>query len=206
NYLVDRNVPFEDLARRVTAHLVTRAVIVGAGRVGLGAYGERPGFQISQRADYMEAEVGLETTLRRPIVNTRDEPHADRARWRRLHVIIGDANCAEVSTYLKVGSTALVLAAIEAGDERLDALVLADPVTAVRQVSYDLSLRQALPLASGESATALDVQRALLEISRDYVKDVADAAVLARWEDVLEKLGRDIFEAAREVEWVAKLQ
>ena len=206
NYLVDRAVPFEDLARRITPHLVTRAIVVGAGRVGLGAFGERPGFQISQRADYMEAEVGLETTLRRPIVNTRDEPHADRARWRRLHVIIGDANCAEVSTYLKVGTTALVLSAIEAGDPRLDALALADPVAAVRTVSYDLSLRQAVPLASGESATALDIQRALLEISRDYMADAGDAAVIARWESVLDKLGRDVFEAAREVEWVAKLQ
>src|SRR5690606_28183992 len=193
NYLVDRNVPFEDLARRVTAHLVTRAVIVGAGRVGLGAYGERPGFQISQRADYMEAEVGLETTLRRPIVNTRDEPHADRARWRRLHVIIGDANCAEVSTYLKVGTTSLVLAAIEADDDRLDALVLADPVAAVRQVSYDLHLRDSLVLATTEQATALEIQRGLLEIARDYVTDAGEAAVIARWESVLDKLGRDIF-------------
>ena len=206
NYLVSRAIDFEDLARRVTPHLVTRAVIVGAGRVGIGAYGERPGFQLSQRADYMEAEVGLETTLRRPIVNTRDEPHADRARWRRLHVIIGDANCAEVSTYLKLGTTALVLAAIEAGDERLDALTLADPVGSVRAVSYDLTLRRALPLASGEEATALEIQRALLEIARDYAADASDAAVLARWESVLDKLGRDIFEAAREVEWVAKLQ
>ena len=177
-----------------------------AGRVGLGAHGQRAGFQISQRADYMEAEVGLETTLRRPIVNTRDEPHADRARWRRLHVIIGDANCSEVSTFLKVGATALILSAIEAQDERLDALVLADPVSDVRRVSYDLSLRERLTLASGETATALEIQRALLEISRDYAADAGDAAVIARWESVLDKLGRDIFEAAREVEWVAKLQ
>lgn len=206
NYLVSRTVDFEDLARRITPHLVTRAVVVGAGRVGLGMYGERPGFQLSQRADYMEAEVGLETTLRRPIVNTRDEPHADRSRWRRLHVIIGDANCAEVSTYLKVGATSLVLSAIEAGDPRLDALTLADPVGAVRVVSYDTTLRAEIELASGESATALQIQRALLEISRDYVRDAEDAAVLARWENVLDKLGRDIFSAAREVEWVAKLQ
>jgi proteasome accessory factor A len=206
NYLTSRAVDFDGLARRVTAHLVTRTVICGAGRVGLGQHGERPGFQLSQRADYMEAEMGLETTLRRPIVNTRDEPHADRARWRRLHVIIGDANCAEVSTYLKVGTTALVLAAIEAEDERLDALVLADPVAAVRHVSYDVHLRAPLALASGETATALDIQRALLEISRDYVTDAGEAAVTARWESVLDKLSRDIFEAAKEVEWVAKLQ
>jgi len=206
NYLVARSTDFEALARRLTPHLVTRAVVVGAGRVGLGQYGQSAGFQLSQRADYMEAEVGLETTLRRPIINTRDEPHADRSRWRRLHVIIGDANCLEVSTFLKVGTTDLVLAAIEADDERLDALVLADPVAAVQAVSRDLTLRATVPLASGEDATALQIQRALLEIARDYVTDAGRAMVVARWEAVLEKLARNPFEAAREVEWVAKLQ
>ncbi len=206
NYLVRRDVPFDDLARRLTPHLVTRQIVVGAGRVGLGPYGEKQGFQISQRADYMETEVGLETTLRRPIVNTRDEPHAERRKWRRLHVIIGDANCFEVATYLKVGATALVLAAIEAGDERLDALTLKDPVADVSAVSHDLSLRHALTLSSGETATALEIQRALLEIARDYVGTADDAAVIARWDKVLDALSRDIFLAAREVEWVAKLQ
>lgn len=206
NFLVRRDVDFEALASRLTAHLVTRQVYTGAGRVGLGAHGEDAGFQISQRADYIETEIGLETTLRRPIVNTRDEPHASRQRWRRLHVIIGDANCLEIPTFLKVGTTALVLAAIEADDERLDTLVLADPVGDVRTVSRDLALETPLALASGESASALEIQRALLEICRDYPRDADDALVVARWESVLDRLGRDIFEAAREVEWVAKLQ
>ena len=206
NYLVSRSIGFDELARRLTPHLVSRQIVVGAGRVGIGAYGEAAGFQMSQRADYMEAEVGLETTLRRPIVNTRDEPHADRARWRRLHIIIGDANCMEVPTYLKVGTTALVLTAIEAGDERLDALVLADAVTEVSAVSHDLTMRHRLTLASGETGTALDVQRALLTIARDYASDAEDAAVIAKWEDVLEALARDVFSAAKDVEWVAKLQ
>lgn len=206
NYLVKRETDFDDLARRLTPHLVSRQVVIGAGRVGLGAYGERAGFQLSQRADYMEAEVGLETTLRRPIINTRDEPHADRSSWRRLHVIIGDANCMEVPTYLKVGATSLVLAAIEADDDRLDALVLADPVAEVSAVSHDLTLRHRLQLASGETATALELQKALLTIGRDYASDADDALVIARWESVLDALGRDPFEAARDVEWVAKLQ
>jgi len=206
NYLVSRSIAFDELARRLTPHLVSRQVVVGAGRVGLGAYGERAGFQMSQRADYMEAEVGLETTLRRPIVNTRDEPHADRTKWRRLHIIIGDANSMEVPTYLKVGTTALILSAIEAGDERLDALVLADPVSEVSAVSHDVSMRHQLTLSSGETATALQMQRALLTIARDYVSDAEDAAVVAKWEDVLEELSRDIFSAAKNVEWVAKLQ
>lgn len=206
NYLVDRATDFETLARRLTPHLVTRQVFTGAGRVGLGQFGEEPGFQISQRADYIEAEVGLETTLRRPIVNTRDEPHAIRSLYRRLHVILGDANLFDVATYLKVGTTALVLSAIEAEDERLDLLELASPVEAVQQVSRDLGLRARLELADGDEASALELQRALLEICRTYATDAVDAAVIARWEQVLERLSGDLWSAAREVEWVAKLQ
>ncbi|WP_062518157.1 depupylase/deamidase Dop [Demequina gelatinilytica] len=206
NFLVRRSTSFDDLARRLTPHLVTRQVFAGAGRVGLGQFGEAAGFQLSQRADYMEAEVGLETTLRRPIVNTRDEPHATRDRYRRLHVIIGDANLFDVATFLKIGTTSLVLAAIEADDERLDTLELAHPVDAVQTVSRDLSLRERLVLADGDQASALEVQRALLEICRSYATDAGDAAVIARWEGVLERLATDLFSAAREVEWVAKLQ
>jgi proteasome accessory factor A len=206
NFQIRRDVDFDLLARRLTPHLVTRQVYTGAGRVGLGMRGELPGFQISQRADYMEAEVGLETTLRRPIVNSRDEPHSDRKRWRRLHIIIGDATTFDVATFMKLGTTSLVLTAIEAEDERLDALVLAEPVGDVQRVSRDLTLRETLQLADGTLATALQIQRALLEIAREYVADATDAQVVARWESLLERLGRDIFETAREVEWVAKLQ
>jgi len=206
NYLVSRDVPFDDLVRGITPHFVTRQIVTGSGRVGLGQRGEQPGFQISQRADYIEAEVGLETTLRRPIVNTRDEPHSDPSRWRRLHVIIGDANCMDVPIFLKIGTTALVLSAIEAGDKRLDALALAEPVDAVQTVSRDLSLKEPLPLADDRgTATALDIQRALLEISRDYATDESDAAVVARWEAVLEGLNRDPLACGADVEWVAKL-
>ena len=108
-----RSTPFADIVRHLTPFFVSRQVVCGAGRVGIGQDGRGDGFQISQRADFFEVEVGLETTLKRPIINTRDEPHADPAKYRRLHVIIGDANLAEVSTYLKVGTTALVLAMIE---------------------------------------------------------------------------------------------
>ncbi|MCB2413924.1 proteasome accessory factor PafA2 [Demequina sp. TTPB684] len=205
NYLVTRDLAFDDLARLLMPHLVSRQIVVGAGRVGLGVYGEIPGFQMSQRADYIEAEAGLETTLRRPIVNTRDEPHADRRKWRRLHIIIGDANSMELPTYLKVGATSLVLSAIEARDERLELLTLADPVAEVSAVSRDLTLRHKLRLASGEEATALEVQRALITVARDYVTDVEDARVIERWENVLDALGRDPLSAQREVEWVAKL-
>src|SRR5216684_1537957 len=113
NYLMNRSTPFADIVRNLTPFFVSRQVVCGAGRVGQGADGRNEGFQISQRADFFEVEVGLETTLKRPIINTRDEPHADPEKYRRLHVIIGDANMSEVCTYLKVGTTALVLAMIE---------------------------------------------------------------------------------------------
>ncbi|MBN2177133.1 MAG: proteasome accessory factor PafA2 [Demequinaceae bacterium] len=205
NFLVDRAVPFEDLARRISSHLVTRQVYTGAGRVGLGQRGETPGFQISQRSDYIEEEVGLETTLRRPIVNTRDEPHANPARWRRLHIILGDANCLEVPTFLKIGTTSLVLNAIEAGDDRLDGLVLDDPVGAVHAVSRDLSLSQTLRLASGGETTALGLQRALIQIVGDHASDEEDSRVIERWGAVLDGLERDPLSCGRQVEWVAKL-
>ncbi|WP_062073320.1 depupylase/deamidase Dop [Demequina sediminicola] len=205
NYLVRRDIDFDDVSRYLTAHLVTRQVLIGAGRVGLGQRGEQPGFQISQRADYMEAEVGLETTLRRPIINTRDEPHADRSQWRRLHVIIGDANCFEVPTLIKVGATSMVLSAIEAGDDRLETLVIKNPVAAVQTVSRDLSLLVPLELESGEHASAMQIQRALLGICRAYAEDASDHTVLAHWERVLDALERDPLSAAKDVEWAAKL-
>src|SRR5665648_1011748 len=170
NYLVERAVPFEDLVTYLTPFLVTRQVFTGAGRVGIGPTGQVPGFQLSQRADYIEAEVGLETTLRRPIINTRDEPHADRKLWRRLHLILGDATLLEAATYLRVGTTSLVLWLIESGAHQpflaeVERLRLADPVAAVRQVSRDLFLTGRLELADGRRLTALEVQRAYLDIA-----------------------------------------
>ncbi|MDO8144991.1 MULTISPECIES: depupylase/deamidase Dop [unclassified Isoptericola] len=220
NYLVDRDLPFSTLAELVTAFLVTRQVYTGSGRVGLGQTGDEPGFQLSQRADYIEAEIGLETTLRRPIVNTRDEPHADRTRWRRLHLILGDANHLEVATYLKLGTTSLVLWVLEHLDDLAEAgvaaraelsrLRLADPVPAVRQVSRDLDLDAGLDLADGTTATALEIQRRLLDlVTRSLAALGSDAAsdeVVARWRDVLERLAEDPMSCAREVEWVAKLR
>src|ERR1043166_923810 len=108
NYLMARATPFADIVRNLTPFFVTRQVVCGAGRVGIGQDGRAHGFQIAQRADFFEVEVGLETTLKRPIINTRDEPHADAEKYRRLHVIVGDANMAEVSTFLKVGTTSIV--------------------------------------------------------------------------------------------------
>src|SRR3954466_1654834 len=158
NYLMDRSVPFNRIITHATAHFVTRQLYTGAGKVGSEATGmslEDVPYQLSQRADFFEAEVGLETTLKRPIVNTRDEPHADSQKYRRLHVIVGDANLSEVATLLKVGTTALVLAMVE--DDFLPReFVFRSPVQAIRQVSYDTALSRPLELVDGSTATAIE--------------------------------------------------
>ncbi|MGO4385377.1 depupylase/deamidase Dop [Specibacter sp. RAF43] len=213
NYLVPRQVPFNDIIRHLTPFFVTRQLICGAGRVGLGQDGSGHGFQISQRADFFETEVGLETTVRRPIINTRDEPHAVADKYRRLHVIIGDANLSQVSNYLKFGTTALVLDMIEHGTA--PAPVFADPVQSLHEVSHDWALEQKYLLADGRRVSALDVQWMYFEAARDHAAangsahpdsgDGHTAAVLARWEAVLTGLGADVNSVAAQVEWVAKL-
>ncbi|SEE16767.1 depupylase/deamidase Dop [Ruania alba] len=218
NYLVDRAVPFEDIIAALTPFLVTRPVFCGAGRLGRGQRGQTPGYQLSQRADFIEAEVGLETTLRRPIINTRDEPHAQAGRYRRLHVIVGDANLLEMSTYLKVGTTSLLLWLLEQGSLPLElaALRLADPVEATHEVSHDLSLTRELELDDGRRMTALEIQRAYCKVLTTAVREQADRTgitpddqtvdVLDRWSDLLTRLGSDPTSCAREVEWLAKLR
>ena len=212
NYLLDRAVPFDDVVAALLPFLATRQVLVGAGRVGIGPRGTAPGFQISSRADFIEAEVGLETTLNRPIVNTRDEPHADPSRHRRLHVIIGDANLLEESTFLKLGTTSLVLAAIEAqhrsGSRVLPDLALADPVEAVHTISHDHTLRATVPLRDGREMTALQIQRAHLDALREVADgdDEETTAVLTAWGEILDLLARDPILAADRVEWAGKLR
>ncbi|MFZ2504146.1 MAG: proteasome accessory factor PafA2 family protein, partial [Nocardioides sp.] len=156
--------------------------------------------------------VGLETTLKRPIINTRDEPHADPEVHRRLHVIIGDANLAEISGYLKNGTTALVLAMIEDGYVTRD-LTLETPVTALREISHDPTLRHTVRLADGRQLSGIQLQMEYLDLARKYVEDVygSDADemtqdVLARWESVLDRLERDPMSLAGELDWVAKLR
>ena len=214
NYLVARSTAFAEIVRHLTPFFVSRQVVTGAGRVGIGQDGRTHGFQLSQRADFFEVEVGLETTLKRPIINTRDEPHADPDKYRRLHVIIGDANLAEVSTYLKVGTTALVLSMIEdrwLTDNGID-LSVESPVTALRQVSHDPSLRHLLTLRDGRRMTGVQLQLAYLEQARKYVEDrlgsdvdAETSDVLTRWESVLDRLEHDPMSLAGELDWVAKL-
>jgi proteasome accessory factor PafA2 len=211
NYLVDRATPFGAIVRDLTPFLVSRQVFTGAGKVG----GEAPWderehdlFQITQRADFFEAEVGLETTLKRPIINTRDEPHADPEKYRRLHVIVGDANMNEVATYLKVGTTALVLNMIE--DEYLPDLTIANPVSALHRISRDVSCTEAVRLTDDRRLTAVQIQWEYLERAKKYVEQEDDAAdndaLLRRWESVLSALETDPSSLHREIDWVAKLR
>ncbi|OMH33017.1 depupylase/deamidase Dop [Tersicoccus sp. Bi-70] len=209
NYLMPREVPFGAIVAGLVPFFVSRQVVCGSGRVGIGVDGSTPGFQLSQRADFFEAEVGLETTVRRPIINTRDEPHAVAERFRRLHVIIGDANLAEVSGYLKFGTTALVLSMIEAGTA--PAVQVLEPVRALQTISHDPTLRATVALADGRTVTGLDLQRIYLDAAREHCArtgadtDPMTADVLDRWTAVLDLLAADPASAADQLDWAAKL-
>ena len=213
NYLVDRALPFGRIVAEVTPHFITRQIFCGAGKVGseIGFSAEEVPFQISQRADFFEEEVGLETTLKRPIINTRDEPHADPQKYRRLHVIIGDANMSEVATFLKVGTTAIVLAMIEDDWIKAD-FRFTSPIGALRSVSTDLSMSAALPLLSGGSITALEVQVHLLERAIDWtnhhgfdlVGTQAGPEILRRWGETLLAIEAESASLASTVDWIAK--
>ncbi len=209
NYLLGRDLAFGDIVKHFTAFLVTRQVFTGSGKVG--AENGRPAvdFQITQRADFFEEEVGLETTLKRPIINTRDEPHADSAKYRRLHVIIGDATRSEVQTFLKLGSAALILDALEDG-ALPEPLLLADPVNAVWGVSHDPTLRHTLELIDGRVLTALEAQWQYFEWATKYVNEtgavVKYGEVLRVWEEILTDLERDPRSTADRLDWTAKLQ
>ncbi len=217
NYLVSRQTPFTQIAQQITTHFVTRQIFCGAGKVGAehrglsGKGANQPAFQISQRADFFEEEIGLETTLKRPIVNTRDEPHCDPTKYRRLHVIAGDANMSEVATLLKLGTTSIVLAMIE-DDAFPEHLIVKDPVHAIRQVSHDSSLSACIMMADGRMLSALQVQMEILEAAIQYanryglesVDDVVGNDVLVRWAGVLDGLETDPLLVANIVDWIAK--
>jgi Pup amidohydrolase len=212
NYLMRRSTPFASIVAQLTPFFVARQVITGAGRVGIGQDGSTPGFQISQRADFFEVEVGLETTLKRPIINTRDEPHADAEKYRRLHVILGDANLSEISTYLKLGTTSLVLAMIEEGFLTGE-LAVAEPVRELHEVSHDVGLTHLIRLADGRRLTAIELQTEYLDQARKFVAersgtdvDPQTADVLNRWEYVLGTLESDPMALADSLDWVAKLR
>ncbi|REK24604.1 MAG: proteasome accessory factor PafA2 [Actinobacteria bacterium] len=207
NYLLSRETPFGDVIRYAMTFLVTRQIFTGAGKVGSENDRPKVPFQITQRADFFEEEVGLETTLKRPIVNTRDEPHGDASKYRRLHVILGDANLSETQNFLKLGTTALMLAALEDGAIP-DPLDLADPVESCWRVSHDVDLTRPLELEGGGSATALELQGRFLEWLSKYAEKELDDPVwdklVGEWERVLSAMETDVMSLSDTLDWVAK--
>ena len=209
NYQMPRITDLDTIVRGLTPFMVTRPVICGAGRVGRGQKSEVPGFQMSQRADFVENEVGLETTFNRPIINTRDEPHANPAQFRRLHVIGGDGNMFDVSAFLRFGTTSLVLWAIEQGtDLRWDSIVMDDPVQETWNVSHHPDLDYKIGTAGG-SYTAAELQQVYLDLVLDAFEETgttpteADRDILTLWQSVLDRMRADLFSVASDVEWVS---
>ena len=207
NYLVPRSVPFGKLTRQLLPFFVSRPIFTGAGRIGSELDGNVD-YQLTQRADFFEVDVGLETTLKRPLMNTRDEPHADPEAYRRLHVINGDANLCEVATFAKVGTMMIVLDLIE-DDALTDVPILARPVEAFHTVSHDLTCSVPLLLEDGRRMTALEIQGHYLEAAKRYHKDrdldPVTADVLSRWEALLTTAEAEPRDLAGQVDWATKL-
>jgi len=216
NYLVSRGVPFQKIVDQMMPFLVTRQIFCGAGKVGHENRTEAVSYQISQRADFFEALVDLNTMVKRPIINTRDEPHADPKRYRRLHVIVGDSNMSEVTTFLKVGTTSLILAMLEPeGDVAHEASVaydgigfqLENPVWAIRAISRDLTLRKHVKLSGGKEWSAIEIQRAYLDQAERFFEASDNPtvhAILHKWRAVLDQLAIDPMKLSREIDWVIK--
>ena len=206
NYLIRRDVPWDELVAGVLPFLITRQIFAGAGKIGIEAEssGTQPGlFQISQRADFFQTLVSIDTMNKRPLVNTRDEPHADAARYRRFHVIIGDSNMSEWATALKVGTTALTLDLIERG--KAPQLEIAQPVNATKSISRDQDYHWIIELSDGRKISAIDVQRLYLKAAEsEHGGDSEISWLLREWENVLNDLERDVTTTADRVDWAAK--
>lgn len=207
NYLIPRAVQFSALVAGLVPFLVSRQVVAGAGKVGTEAQESRyvPGpYQISQRADFMEAELGVDTMHNRPILNTRDEPHADRQRYRRLHLILGDANMCEYATALKVGTTQLVLDLI--ARESVPDLELEHPVAAVKQISRDPDLKTVVRRKSGQTIAAVDIQIQYYEAARRMFSgsDAESDWVLKEWGETLQVLPHNRQQLVGKLDWVTK--
>ncbi len=206
NYLMRREVPWDRLVAGVLPFLVTRQIFAGAGKMGIeaeSATGTSGLFQISQRADFFSTLVSIDTMNKRPLVNTRDEPHADASLYRRFHIIIGDSNMSEWATALKVGTTALVLDLIERGEA--PRIEIAQPVDATKSISRDQCYDWIIELRDGHKISAIDVQRLYLEAARKMATDNPETSwLLGEWEMVLDDLERDVALTRNRVDWVAK--
>ena len=204
NYLMDRRVSFRQLASQLIPFFVTRQVFTGAGKVIPSNRGK---YVISQRAQHIREEISIATTTARGIINTRDEPHADREKYRRLHVIVGDSNMSEFATFLKVGTTAIVLRMIEDNFIR-QRLALRNSVKAIWEISKDTTCTHKIELENGKRLSAVELQWQYFECAKQYFEqaesDPITEQVMKRWEYVLKHLARDPSSLDRELDWVIK--
>ena len=207
NFLMSRKVPFEAIVDGLMPFLVTRIIITGSGKVGTENGSEEADYQISQRADFFEKEVGLSTMVNRPLINTRDEPHADDKLYRRLHIIVGDSNMSELSIYLKVGITSIALQLIEKGVVGKQ-FNLKDPVAAIKSISRDLSCKEPIELADRQQLSPIEIQRAYLKLAQQHLapeeRTPVVEDVLKKWQYVLDNLEIDPRRLSRHLDWVIK--
>ena len=205
NYLMDRRrVSFRQLASQLIPFFVTRQIFTGSGKVKPT---HRGGYAISQRAKYIREEISIGTTTARGIINTRDEPHADREKYRRLHVIVGDSNMSEFTTFLKIGTTSIILRMIEDNFIR-QRLALSDSVRALQQISEDTSCTRKIELENGKRLSAIELQREYLDCAKLYFEreesDPITDQIIERWEYVLNCLEDDPMSLSREIDWIIK--
>jgi len=207
NYLMSRDIAWDKIVAGILPFLVTRQIFAGAGKMGVEAesgQSELGVYQISQRADFFSVVVSIDTMNRRPLVNTRDEPHVDASRYRRFHVILGDSNMSEWATAMKIGTTALVLDLIERGEA--PQLEIAQPVDANKSISRDQTYDWIIELKDGRKISAIDVQRIYLRAASKLWRDPPDAEhawILWEWENVLNDLERDVMLTRDRVDWAA---
>jgi proteasome accessory factor A len=205
NYLMKRDVDFWKVTEQLIPFFVTRQIFTGAGKV-LRLSG-KPHYCVSQRAQHIHEKTSSSTTSSRSIINTRDEPHADAEKYRRLHIIVGDSNMSEFTTYMKVGTTAVVLSMIEEGFAVQD-FELEDPVKAIREISRDISLKKKVKLEDGREFSAIEIQRAYVEQARAYYEkfkpDGIAGDIIENWERILDQLDDDPMQLSSEIDWVIK--
>ena len=206
NYLTRRSAEPEKYQQHLIPFLISRQIFTGAGQVLQTARG--PIFSIAQRAEHIWESMSSATTRSRPIINTRDEPHADAEMYRRLHVIVGDSNMSEYTTFLKLGSTACMLRMIESEDVSLRDLTLENPVRAIRDFSHDISCRKKVRLESGRELSALDIQREYLNSALKYADThgftTSELKALEMWEHCITTIENDPLKLSTEVDWVIK--
>ena len=205
NYLMKRDMDFWKVTEQLIPFFVTRQIYVGCGKL-LKLSGKTHYF-ISQRAQHIHEKTSSSTTSSRSIINTRDEPHADAEKYRRLHIIVGDSNMSEYTAYLKLGTTAIVLSMIEEG-YTVNGLELEDPVKAIREISKDTSLKKRVRLEDGREFSAIEIQRAYLERAQEYLEaqesDPVMEDIIEQWGWVLDQLEEDRMQLSREIDWIIK--